>query len=147
MERVIDCPCCFDTDKCFEEVQETYSSFLCFNCGYMSDSRYKIGSIQTTENLKKSPKLVRETMYEDKVRNITWLLSVINMGTLGMIFPEGDHVNHVWKYAKVVDVPEEEREKYGGHDKRLDIENATTYEKYDFISACEDMGMTKRKFD
>jgi len=86
-------------------------------------------------------------MYEDKVRNITWLLSVINMGTLGMIFPEGDDDNYVWKYAKVVDVPEDEREKYGGHDKRLDIENATIYGKYDFISACEDMGMTKRKFD
>ena len=67
------CPICLDTNKCFEEQQETYSSYLCFNCGYMSDSRYKIGSIQITENLKKSPKLVRETMYEDKGRNITWL--------------------------------------------------------------------------
>ena len=147
MEIKMTCPICLDTNKCFEEQQETHSSYLCFNCGFMSDSRYEIGSIQITENLKKSPKLVRETMYEDKVRNITWLLSVINMGTLGMIFPEGDDENYVWKYAKVIDVPEDEREKYGGHDKRLDIENATIYGKYDFISACEDMGMTKRKFD
>ena len=51
MERVIDCPCCFDTDKCFEEVQETYSSFLCFNCGYMSDSRYQLDSLQLIDNL------------------------------------------------------------------------------------------------
>ena len=43
MERVIDCPVCYNTDQCFEEVQEEYSSYLCFNCGFMSDSRYEIG--------------------------------------------------------------------------------------------------------
>ena len=52
MERVIDCPCCFDTDKCFEDIQEEFSSYLCFACGYMSDSRYKIGSVNLIENLK-----------------------------------------------------------------------------------------------
>jgi len=43
MEKVIDCPVCYDTDKCFEDVQEQYSSYLCFKCGFMSDSRYKYG--------------------------------------------------------------------------------------------------------
>ena len=105
MERVITCPVCFDTHQCFEEVQETFSSYLCFNCGFMSDSRYEIGSLQLTENLKKSPKLVRETKFEDKERNIVWFPSVINMGKLGMIFPEGKPNEYVWKYARVVDIP------------------------------------------
>ncbi len=55
MERVIDCPVCYDTDNCFEDVQENYSSYLCFHCGFMSDSRYEISSLQLVENLKKSP--------------------------------------------------------------------------------------------
>jgi len=46
MERVIVCPQCFDADHCFEEVQEKYSSYLCFSCGFMSDSRYKVGSLE-----------------------------------------------------------------------------------------------------
>ena len=65
MERVIDCPVCFDVDRCFEEIQEDYSSFLCFNCGFMSDSRYEVGSLQLTDNLKKSPKLVQDLKIKD----------------------------------------------------------------------------------
>ena len=107
MERVIDCPVCYDTDNCFEDIQENYSSYLCFHCGFMSDSRYEISSLQLVENLKKSPKLVQALKFEDKHRNIVWFPSVINMGELGMIFPEGIPEEYVWKYAKVIDVPKE----------------------------------------
>ena len=144
MEKVITCPVCFNTDQCFEEVQETFSSYLCFKCGFMSDSRYKIGSLKLTENLKKSPKLVRESKFEDKGRGIVWFPSVINMGKLGMIFPEGDSNEYVWKYAKVIDIPEEERALYDNHTQRLDVDNAETYGKYEFLKACESMGITRK---
>ena len=143
MEKVITCPVCFDTDHCFEDIQETFSSYLCFKCGFMSDSRYEISSLKLIENLKKSPKLVRESKFEDKSRNITWFPSVINMGKLGMIFPEGDSENYVWKYAKVVDIPEEERAIYDNYDQRLDVENAQTFGKYEFMKACKLMGITQ----
>ena len=144
MEKVITCPVCFDTDQCFEEVQETFSSYLCFKCGFMSDSRYKIGSLKLTESLKKSPKLVRESKFEDKGRDIVWFPSVINMGKLGMIFPEGDSNDYVWKYAKVIDIPEEEQALYDNHTQRLDVDNAETYGKYEFLKACESMGITRK---
>ena len=70
MEKNITCPVCYDTKKCFEEKQETFSSYLCFRCGYMSDSRYQIGSFEIENNIKKSPKLVQDTIHEDKTRNI-----------------------------------------------------------------------------
>ena len=143
MERVITCPVCFDTNHCFEEVQETFSSYLCFNCGFMSDSRYKIGSTMLEENLKKSTKLVRESSFEDKERNITWFPSVVNMGKLGIIYPEGDTSNYVWRYARVVDIPEEERHLYENHTQRLDVDNAETFGQYEFIKACEQMGITR----
>ncbi len=144
MEKVITCPVCFNTDQCFEEVQETFSSYLCFKCGFMSDSRYKIGSLKLTESLKKSPKLVRDSKFEDKGRNIVWFPSVINMGKLGMIFPEGDSNEYVWKYAKVIDIPEEEQALYDNHTQRLDVDNAETYGKYEFLKACESMGITRK---
>ena len=143
MERVIDCPHCFDTDHCFEDVQETFSSYLCFSCGFMSDSRYEIGSIDVIENLKKSPKLVVESQFEDKHRNIVWFPSVINMGKLGMIYPEGTKDEYVWKYARVVDIPEEEQAKYNNYSQRLDVENAETFEQHNFMGACKAMGITK----
>tara|TARA_B100002019_G_scaffold244937_2_gene222128 strand:+ start:4135 stop:4584 length:450 start_codon:yes stop_codon:yes gene_type:complete len=143
MERVITCPVCFDTNHCFEEVQPTYSSFLCFKCGFMSDSRYEIGSVKLTENLKKSPQLVRESKFEDKERNIVWFPSIINMGKLGMIFPEGKSNKYVWKYAKVIDIPKEEQSLYDNHTQRLDVDNAKEFGQYEFIKACEEMGITR----
>ena len=143
MERVITCPVCFDGDHCFEDIQETFSSYLCFKCGFMSDSRYEIGSLKLIDNLKNSPKLVRDSKFEDKDRNIVWFLSVINMGELGMIFPEGKPKNYVWKYAKEVEIPEEERANYDNYDRRLDIENSKTFSQYNFLRACEELGITK----
>ena len=144
MERVITCPHCLDTDNCFEEVQENFSSYLCFSCGFMSDSRYEVGNIELIENLKKSPKLVRESQFEDKQRNIIWFPSVINMGTLGMIYPEGTMDSYVWKYAKVIDIPKEEQHKYNNYNQRLDVENAQTFEQNNFMGACKAMGITER---
>ena len=143
MEKVITCPVCFDVNKCFEDIQETFSSYLCFKCGFMSDSRYEIGSLQLIDNLKKSPKLVRETKIEDKERGIVWFPSVINMGKLGMIFPEGTSDSYYWKYAKVIDIPKEEQPLYDNHTQRLDVENAQTFSQYEFVKACESMGITK----
>ena len=96
MEKVITCPVCFNSDNCFEEMQEEYSSYLCFH-----------------------------------------------MGKLGIIFPEGEVDDYVWKYAKVVDIPEEERAVYDNYDQRLDVENAETFGKYEFIRACKAMGITE----
>ena len=144
MEKVITCPHCLDTNNCFEEVQETFSSYLCFSCGFMSDSRYEDGNLQLIENMKSSPQLVRESQFVDKKRNIIWFPSVINMGKLGMIFPEGTKDNYKWKYAKVVDIPESERHMYENHTQRLDIENAETFEQSNFVGACKSMGITQR---
>ena len=143
MERVITCPVCWDNNQCFEEVQETFSSYLCFHCGFMSDSRYEVDSLQLLDNLKKSPKLVQELKVEDKERNIMWFPSVINMGELGMIFPEGSPEDYVWKYAKVIDIPEEERHKYDNYDRRLDVDGAFTFSQNEFMKAFDEMGITK----
>jgi hypothetical protein len=147
MEKVIDCPVCNDVDKCFEDVQETFSSYLCFSCGYMSDSRYEVGSLKLIDNLKQSPQLIQDNKYEDKVRGIIWFPAIINMGELGMIFPEGEKDNkrykYVWKYAKVVEIPEDLREQYDNYDKRLDIENAKIFKQNEFLQACKEMGITK----
>ena len=144
MERVITCPVCLDLDHCFEDIQETFSSYLCFKCGYMSDSRYSMNSLELNDNLKKSPQLVIDSQFEDKKRDIVWFPSVINMGKLGIIYPEGTKDKYVWKYAKVVDIPKEEQANYNNYSQRLDVNNAMTFEQKDFMGACKEMGITER---
>ena len=154
MERVIVCPVCKDTDTCFEEMQENFSSYMCFNCGFMSDTRYRAGSVELLDNLNQSPQLVQDLQYNDETKGIVWFPCVINMGELGIIYPDEDpqdkaafkatdKKNYVWKYAKVVEIPEEERVNYNNYDKRLDVENAKVYSKYEFFKACQDMGIIK----
>ena len=154
MERVIICPVCKDSDTCFEEIQEHFSSYMCFNCGYMSDTRYRAGSVELLDNLNQSPQLVQDLQYFDEAKGIVWFPCVINMGEKGIIYPDEDSQtsaafkaaqkkNYVWKYAKVVEIPEEDREKFNNYDKRLDVENAKLYGKYDFFKACQDMGIIK----
>ena len=146
MERVIDCPICYDSDTCFEDTQEKFKSYICFNCGFMSSSHYIEENLDKVEN---TSKLVNELKFFDEEREIYWYPSVVNMGPKGIIFPEGNVESWVWKYAEVVEVPKKEQKDYPIPDKegefyteKLDIDNATTYGQYEFLEACKKMGIT-----
>ena len=146
MERVIDCPICYDSDTCFEDTQEKFKSYMCFNCGFMSSSHYIEENLDKVEN---TSKLVNELKFFDEEREIYWYPSVVNMGPKGIIFPEGNVEQWVWKYAEVVEVPKEEQKNYPVPDKdgefyteKLDVENAETFGQYDFLEACKRMGIT-----
>ena len=147
MERVIDsCPICYDTDSCFEDIQEKFKSYMCFNCGFMSSSYYTKDTVKEAEGM---VKLVDELKSFDEERQIWWYPSVLNMGPKGIIFPEGNPDNWIWKYARVVEVSEEEQKQYPipGKDgefytEKLDVENAKSYGQYEFLQACKDMGIT-----
>ena len=147
MERVIDCPCCFDVDSCFEDVQETFSSFMCFNCGFMSNSNYTEDNI---EKIQHTSQLIKDLSFKDETRNIYWYPSVVNMGKMGIIYPDGLPHDWNWKLAKVTQVSEEEQKQYPipGKDgeyytERLDVDNAEEYGQYEFLEACKSMGIVK----
>lgn len=145
MERVIDCPLCYDQDRCFEDVQEKFSSYMCFNCGFMSNSNYTDENI---EKIQQTSQLVKDLSVKDNDRNIWWYPSVVNMGKLGIIFPEGSTEDWMWKFASVVKVDEQDKEKYPvpGKDgeyytERLDVESAAEFGQYEFLHACRAMGI------
>ena len=65
-----------------------------------------------------------------------------------MIYPEptDDDLDitwssYVWRYAKVIDVPEGKGADYNGHKQYLDVENASTWKKEEFLDACVSMGI------
>ena len=86
--------------------------------------------------------------FRDETRNIHWYPSVVNMGKLGIIYPDGTVFDWKWKFASVVKVDEEESKNYPipGKDgefytERLDVENAVEFGQYEFLSACKTMGI------
>ena len=121
-----------------------------FNCGFTSNSLYVKDSDQRQAQVKNSPKLVIELECFDEDRNIYWYPSVINMGKRGIIYPEGIEDEYSWKYAKVVDIPKEDQDKYPVpgkdgefYETRLGVDSASEYGKYEFLNACKDMGIVK----
>ena len=65
------------------------------------------------------------------------------MGKLGIIYPEGSEEKWEWKYAKTIAIPEDRKAALPNYESMLDTDNARTYDKHDFLSACQDMGIAK----
>jgi hypothetical protein len=140
--------------RCFESYTEpkTHESYLCVQCGYMSLSLYKPGSDILKNMLDKSADIVGELQLEDKERDMVWLPSVLNMGEKGIIYPEGkDKSEWCWKFAGIKKLNEEEQKDYPipnqdgkFYTQILDVKSAKTYDKLDFFSACQDMGIVKK---
>ena len=147
-EIKITCPHCLSDKHCFEEKIdiENFSSYICFNCGFMSNSTYTRDSDALNKMELSSSELMREIKFFDYEREIFWFPTILNMGKFGMIYPEGKKDNWNWKLAEVRELSEEEQKdpKYEGHDHTLDLENATTYGQHEFLQACQDMGIVKK---
>jgi len=149
MEKEARCPSFSgELHKCFvETTDEGFESYLCFDCGYTTNSALKIGTDECNEQTQNFTNLVRDLKIEDDERGLEWYPSVINMGAMGMIFPEGNSTD--WKYlvAKVVPIPDEKRKDYpkpdgsGNYETFLDIDNALEYKPNKFLTACKDLGI------
>jgi len=141
----ITCPNCFDNSQCFEETAMDFKSYMCFNCGFTSNSAYQKGSDALKKAEESSTQLMNEISMYDYDRKLHWFPTVLNMGKFGVIFPEGTKNNWVWKFAQVRKLTTEEQKepKYEGHEHTLDIENAKEYGQHEFFQACKDMGIVK----
>ena len=148
MEIKTACPYCKNlSNKCFVEQTEIegepFSSFMCFNCGMTSNSYLAFDSDKLEEYTKNHSELMNDLKIMDEEREIVWFPSVINMGEKGIIYPDGKLTDWYWHYAKVIDIPEEDREKYDGHERRLDVENSEKFGQFEFMEACKSMGIIK----
>ena len=148
METKIDCPVC-KSKNCFESIDKDVTSYLCLRCGYTSNSLLKQNSESLEKILSTTPQLAKDLQVFDFTRELYWIPTVINMGDRGIIYPEGTIDYWKWKYAKVVDVPKENKKDFPIPDKdgeyyttMLDVENAQEFENTGFLEACKAMGIT-----
>ena len=90
-----------------------------------------------------SAQLINKLKVWDDLRKIYWYPSVVNMGKLGIIYPDGTLEDWKWKYAKTVPVPKEKQKALSNYSMMLDVDNAVEYERTDFLSAVKEMGIAK----
>ena len=133
------------SDNCVVEKTEIegqpFESYLCFDCGMTTYTNFAVDSLHLEKMVENNTELMNDLKYVDDERGLVWYPSVINMGEKGIIYPEGVPTDWYWNYAAVVDVPEEDRDKYDGHSKRLDIENPQKFGQFEFMKACQAMGV------
>ena len=148
-EVKITCPNCFNEERCFQDTQEVsgseFSSYMCFNCGFTSNSAYKWETPELKNAQVGATQLMNDIAHYDEEREIMWFPSVLNMGKLGVIYPEGTQNNWTYKLAEVRPLTELEKkdDKYEGHDSILDVEGAKEYGQYEFLDACKEMGIIR----
>jgi hypothetical protein len=140
------------SENCFKVYTEPASDehYLCMNTGFMASSHFKFDNEGFQKQMDGSPELIKALQHYDEETDLVWIPTVLNMGKLGMVFPDGNLENWVWKHAKNVDIPKEEQEKYPvpGKDgefysSKLDLENSEIFKRDDFIGACKSMGVIK----
>lgn len=146
MESKTSCPICKDLHQnCVVEKTDeggmSFESYICFVCGLTSNSYFALDSEHLEKATENNTQLMNDLKIIDEERGIVWFPSVINMGEKGIIYPDGNVTDWYWNYAAVIDVPEEERDQYDGHDKRLDIENPQKFGQFEFMEACKAMGV------
>ena len=148
MESKTSCPICKDLhNSCVVEKTEVdglpFESYICFECGLTSNSYFALDSEHLEKATENNTQLMNDLKIIDEERGIVWFPSVINMGEKGIIYPDGSVADWHWNYAAVIDVPEDERDQYDGHEKRLDIENPQKFGQFEFMDACIAMGVIK----
>jgi hypothetical protein len=152
MENKIMCPHC-NTLECYVEAENNIESYLCLSCGYTTNSLYIDGSDELLKWEASTPLLIKKSKYIDPNTNLVWYPSVLNFPSRGMIFPDGSNEESwLWRMAPVVEIPEEERSKYPIPGKpgefyptKIDMESSKFYERHDFKTACEDLGILETK--
>jgi hypothetical protein len=146
MESKTNCPLCKELhNNCFLEQTELdgepFESYMCFGCGMTTNSYYSLESEKLEEMVENNTQLMNDLKIIDDERGLIWFPSVVNMGERGLIYPDGQVNDWHWYYAKIIDVPEGERDQYDGHDKRLDLENPEKFGQFEFMDACKAMGI------
>jgi hypothetical protein len=147
-DNLIKCARC-EGDACYsQEVNESITNYMCYGCGFQTNSLMKKGEEFFEQQMETLPDLYKELMGEDEEGKI-WMPTAINLPTKGMVFANGTRAdNWKWSAVKAIPVKEEEKEKYPIPGKkgefyewRMDMSTITHYNEKDFLDALDFIGI------
>tara|TARA_R110001592_G_C13117032_1_gene745479 strand:+ start:926 stop:1414 length:489 start_codon:yes stop_codon:yes gene_type:complete len=135
--------------NCFQERLPEGDTYMSFDCGYASNEHYKIGSEAVENVLSKAPQLIQELAFDDNARGIVWIPSVVQIPNKGIVFPDGTSKDQWgYRFAAEIEIPEEEQKDWPIEGKdgefykaRLDMDNSTPYESWQFSDAIANLGL------
>lgn len=127
------------------ETENDIQSFLCFETGFTTTSELIKGSDVQNEFESHVTELMKSLKFEDEKTNLVWYPVFMQMPDR-MLYTDGTDKKWNWKVAYVVDIKEDEKEKYPNpffegefYTSILDVENANTYDSHDFKMALNEL--------
>jgi len=146
-DNLITCPCPRKSDACYKSrVSMDVTNYLCYGCGFQSNSLMKVGEEFYEEQLKTLPELYKDIIFEDE-NGLRWMPSYFDIQGKGSVFVLGKNAeNYGWSAMKHTLVKEEEKEMFknpkGGYYKfKTDTKTLKTFPREDFIEALDYIGM------
>tara|TARA_R110000772_G_scaffold205705_2_gene316316 strand:+ start:3383 stop:3838 length:456 start_codon:yes stop_codon:yes gene_type:complete len=148
MDNLINCPRC-SSDACYvDEVNQDIKSYLCYGCGFQTNSLMKVGEQFYDEQLLNLPELYKDLLFTDD-KEMIWMPSAVNIPNQGMIFANGSSQDEwKWSAVKAIPVTEEEKEKYPIPNKkgkfyewRMDMATISSYSERDYMDALSYIGV------
>ena len=143
------CPCERKSDACYvQEVNQDIKNYMCYGCGFQTNSLMKQGEAFFEEQMETLPNLYKELMGEDDEGKV-WMPTMVNLPKQGMVFANGKNASEwKWSAVKAVPVSEEEKTKYPIPDKkgqyyeyRMDMDTLKNFEKNDYMEALDYIGV------
>tara|TARA_R110000822_G_scaffold131125_2_gene267979 strand:+ start:1215 stop:1667 length:453 start_codon:yes stop_codon:yes gene_type:complete len=138
------------SDACYtQEVNHEIKNYMCYGCGFVTNSLMKKGEQFLEEQMETLPELYKELMGEDEDTGLVWMPNTINIPNKGMIFADGKNgSNWAWAAVKAIPMPEDEKAKFKEKGKnfkfKMDMENLKHYPESDFIEALDYIGVFKK---
>tara|TARA_B100000963_G_scaffold334640_1_gene328005 strand:- start:332 stop:796 length:465 start_codon:yes stop_codon:yes gene_type:complete len=148
MDNLIVCDRCGGNACYVQEVNHNIKNYMCYGCGFQTNSLMKKGEKYFDEQVEILPNLYKELMGEDDDGKI-WMPSMVNLPTQGMVFANGPNASQ-WKWAAVKAIPvrEEEKSKYPipgkkgqFYEYRMDMETLKEFEEKSYMDALEYIGV------
>jgi len=149
MDNLTICPCQRQSDACYmQEVSSEIKNYMCYGCGFISNSLMREGERFYEEQIEILPELYKDLFWTDEDGKI-WMPSVVNEPTKGMVFANGaSSSTWMWGAVKAVPVKDEEKEKYPIPNKkgeyyqfRMDMATLKNFDKFGFIDALSYIGV------
>jgi len=131
------------SDACYvQEVNDKIKNYMCYGCGFITNSLMKKGEQFLDEQFSKLPSLYKELCVEDEETKLVWMPNTINIPDKGMVFADGTRAsNWSWAAVKAIPMPEEEKtqfkEKGKDYEFKMDMETMKHFNESDFMEALD----------
>tara|TARA_X000001316_G_C918601_1_gene32750 strand:+ start:305 stop:748 length:444 start_codon:yes stop_codon:yes gene_type:complete len=125
-------------EQSFEQEGKEIKTWLCFGSGYTTSTLMTEGSKTLADLLQTAPELHKDLLHKAEDGRI-WLPATITIPEKGMVFVDGTNKEDwKWSAVKALEIEKSEKEKYPDNQThRMDMQNAKSFERKDFMDALE----------